>query len=432
VNLRSSAVLAALTVLPGTGAALAQAPPVVAAAGDIACDPADVNYNGGNGTANFCHMKATSDLLVGGGFDAVLVLGDNQYEDGSLAKYQVSFEASWGRVKPLIRPAVGNHEYLTPGASGYFAYFGAAAGDPTKGYYSYDLGAWHVIVLNSNCAEVGGCGAGSPQDQWLVADLAAHPDQCLLAYWHHPRFSSGNHGNDPAYDNFWQRLYQAGADVVLNGHEHIYERFAPQAPSGVADPPRGIRQFTVGSGGKNHTPVVAVQPNSEVRDTTTFGVLKLTLRPDGYDWQFLPDASGTFTDSGSGACHATTPGLDFYSVEPCRLADTRGPTGPSGGPALAAGGVRSFPIAGRCGIPADAVAVALNVTAVNAGAAGNLRLFPAGAVPPASVINFATGVTRANNAVATLSALGEVAVRADLAVQTATVHLVLDVSGYFR
>ena len=200
----------------------------------------------------------------------------------------------------------------------------------------------------------------------------------------------------------------------------------------MADPPRGIRQFTVGTGGKNHTPIVAVQPNSEVRDDTTFGVLKLTLRPDGYDWQFLPDASGTFTDSGSGACHATTPGRGFYTVAPCRLADTRGPAGASGGPALAAGSTRSFPIAGRCGIPADAVAVAVNVTAVNPGAQGNLRLFPSGAAPQASVINFAAGATRANNAVATLSALGEVAVRADLAVPTATVHFVLDVTGYFR
>ena len=279
--------LVVAALLLGATSVEAQAPPVIAAAGDIACDPADPNYNGGAGTATACHMRATSDLLVGAALDAVLVLGDNQYENGTLTKYQASFDPSWGRVKPLIRPAVGNHEYLSPGAAGYYAYFGAAAGDPTKGYYSYDLGSWHLIALNSNCAFVGGCGVGSPQEQWLAADLAANPGRCLLAYWHHPRFSSGAHGNDPAYDVFWQRLYQAQADVVLVGHDHLYERFAPQAPSGVADPARGIRQFTVGTGGKNHVAVVAVQPHSEVRDDSTFGVLELTLRPDGYDWRFL-------------------------------------------------------------------------------------------------------------------------------------------------
>ncbi|HEX6738809.1 MAG TPA: metallophosphoesterase [Vicinamibacteria bacterium] len=413
--------------------AAAQAPPVIAAAGDISCDPADPNYNGGLGTPTACHMRATSDLLVGGGFDAVLVLGDNQYEDGTLAKYQASFDPSWGRVKPLIRPAVGNHEYLSAGAAGYYAYFGAAAGDPAKGYYSYDLGAWHLIVLNSNCSFVGGCGPGSPQEQWLAADLAANPGKCLLAYWHHPRFSSGAHGNDPAYDTFWQRLYQAAADVVLVGHEHIYERFARQAPSGVADPLRGIRQFTVGNGGKNHTQVVAVQPNSAVRNDTDFGVLKMTLRPDGYDWQFLPDASGSFTDSGSATCHYAEGGAGFYPVLPCRLVDTRGPDGPTGGPALAGGGVRSFALAGSCGVPADAKALVLNVTVVNPSAAGNLRLFPTGTVAPlASVISFAAGRTRANNALATLSPTGSLIVRCDLAATPGSAHLVLDVTGYFR
>jgi calcineurin-like phosphoesterase family protein len=427
---RLAPALAVLAFLACGTSAFAQAV-TVAAAGDIACDPADPNFNGGLGTANFCHQRATSDLLLGGGFDAVLVLGDNQYENATLAKYMASFDPSWGRVKPLIRPAVGNHEYLTAGAAGYYAYFGAAAGDPAEGYYSYDLGAWHLVVLNSNCGEVGGCGPGSPQGQWLASDLAAHAGQCLLAYWHHPRFSSGAHGDDPITDPFWQQLYQAQADLILTGHDHDYERFAPQSPAGVYDPWRGIRQFVVGSGGKNHVPVATVRANSEVRDDTTFGVLKLTLRPDGYDWQFLPDASGTFTDSGSGACHSAQAARRFYPVTPCRLVDTRNPPGPAGGPALAAGATRTFSLVGRCGIPADAMALALNVTAVNPTAAGDLRLYPAGPVAPlASVVNFAPGRTRANNAVASLSPAGDVAVRCDM--PSGTVHLVLDVTGYFR
>src|SRR4029077_6962652 len=173
--------VAALLFVFASGPARAAAP-VIAAAGDIACDPADSNYNGGLGTANACRMRATSDLLVGSGLAAVLILGDNQYEDGTWSKYLASYDPSWGRVKAITRPAVGNHEYVTPGAAGYYAYFGAAAGDPAKGWYSFDLGAWHLIVLNSNCADIGGCGPGSPEEQWLAADLAAHPGVCTLAY----------------------------------------------------------------------------------------------------------------------------------------------------------------------------------------------------------------------------------------------------------
>jgi len=197
---------------------------------------------------------------------------------------------------------VGNHEYQTAGAPGYYGYFGAAAGDPAKGYYSYNMGAWHVVVLNSNCTIVS-CAAGSTQEQWLRADLAANPTTCTLAYWHHPRFSSGGHGNDTTVAPFWQALYDTNADLVLNGHEHEYERFAPQNPSAVADTARGIRELIVGTGGKNETAFGTVQANSEVRMTGTFGVLKLTLRATGYDWQFLPEAGKTFTDSGSGVCH---------------------------------------------------------------------------------------------------------------------------------
>jgi acid phosphatase type 7 len=277
--------------------------PIVAAAGDIACDPASSSFNGGSGTSSSCRQKATSELLLNMSPTAVLPLGDTQYEDGALDKFEQSYDPSWGRVKAITRPAVGNHEYLTPGATGYFDYFGAAAGDRSRGYYSYDVGSWHLVALNSNCSAVGGCDTASPQLQWLRADLVTHPATCTLAYWHHPRFSSGAHGSDPSYTAFWQALWDAKAEIVLNGHDHLYERFAPQDPNGAQDMTRGIRQFTVGTGGKNHVGVATVTTNSEVRNADTYGVLKLTLHASSYDFQFVPEPGGTLTDSGSGTCH---------------------------------------------------------------------------------------------------------------------------------
>jgi hypothetical protein len=281
-------------------------PPVtgtkIAAAGDIACDPASSLFNGGQGSGLNCRQMATSDLLVGAGYAAVLLLGDIQYENGAYSKFLASYDPSWGRVKSITKPAPGNHEYQTAGAAGYYQYFGAAAGDPAKGYYSFDLGGWHIVALNSNCSSVGGCGAGSPQEQWLRADLAAHPAACTLAYWHHPRFSSGEHGSDSTYTAFWQALYEANADVVLVGHDHDYERFAPQTPAGTLDLVRGIRQFVAGSGGKNVRTFPTVRPNSEARDVSSLGVLELTLGATGYEWRFRP-AVGSFTDAGSASCH---------------------------------------------------------------------------------------------------------------------------------
>jgi hypothetical protein len=239
--------------------------------------------------------------MLSSNLSSVLVLGDAQYEEGTLAQFQQSYNLSWGRLKNITHPAAGNHEYETAGASGYFSYFGAAAGDKTKGYYSYNIGAWHIIALNSNCSKVGGCGAGSPQEQWLRADLAANPTMCTLAYFHHPRFSSGRHGGNSSYDAFWKALYAAGAEIVLNGHDHNYERFAPQSPSAAADP-KGIQQFVVGTGGKNHALMGSVQPNSVVRNSDTFGFLKLTLHASSYDWQFVPEPGKTFTDSGTRNC----------------------------------------------------------------------------------------------------------------------------------
>ncbi|MGE5123947.1 MAG: metallophosphoesterase family protein, partial [Acidobacteriaceae bacterium] len=208
-----------------------------------------------------------------------------------------------GRQKDRTRPSAGNHDYRTSNASGYFSYFGAAAGDAQKGYYSYNLGAWHVVVINSNCSEVGGCAAESAQYKWLQSDLASHPSQCTLAYWHAPRFSSGAHGNNSSMQPIWQVLYDAGADVVLNGHDHDYERFAPQNPAGTADAAHGIREFVVGTGGKDLRTISNPISNSEVHNANTWGVLRLTLHPTSYDWKFIPVTGMTFTDSGSATCH---------------------------------------------------------------------------------------------------------------------------------
>jgi acid phosphatase type 7 len=269
---------------------------VIAAAGDIACASSTP-------TSSTCHHRATSDLIAGSGFDALLDLGDNQYDVGALSAYNTYYDPTWGRAKPSTHPVPGNHEYGTANAAGYFGYFGSKAGDPSKGYYSYDIGAWHVIALNSNCSNVGGCGSGSPEEQWLRADLAAHPAACTVAYWHHPRFSSGTeHGSDTTYTAFWQALYDGGAEVVLNGHEHNYERFAPQTGTGEADA-NGIREFVVGTGGASHYEFGTPIANSQVRNSTTFGILKLMLHPSGYDWEFVPEAGSTFVDSGSSACH---------------------------------------------------------------------------------------------------------------------------------
>ena len=421
---------------PSAAAPAADAPPsvVVAAAGDIACDPGDANYNGGAGTATACRMAATSDLLVSLAPAAVLTLGDNQYEDGTFAKYLASYAPSWGRLKAITFPVPGNHDYRTPGAADYFAYFGAAAGTAGEGWYSFDRGGWHLVALNANCGSAGGCDAASPQGRWLAADLAAHPDVCTLAFWHHPRFSSGPHGSDATYKPFWDALHAAGADVVLNGHDHLYERFAPQRPDGAADP-SGPRQFTAGTGGKNLTGVVAVQPNSVVRHAASFGVLQLTLYGNGYEWRFAPLAGSTFRDAGAAFCHsaAPPPAADFYTLDPpCRLADTRESAGPTGGPALAAGVTRAFPAAGACGVPAAATAVAANLTVLVPDRAGHVSAFPWGTrYPGTATVSFNAGKNRANNAIVGLGVGGKLAVAAAMP-PGGTAHLVVDVFGYFR
>ena len=264
--------------------------PVLVGAGDIA---------GCSGKGD----EFTADLIDDIPAATVFTTGDNAYDSGSDAAFEDCYEPSWGRHKARTYPVPGNHDYYTANASGYFDYFGAAAGDPSKGYYSYDRGEWHVVALNAMCEQVGGCEEGSPMLEWLEQDLAANPKTCTVAYWHHPLFSSGPHGNQAKIKPTWDALYAANVDVVVNGHDHVYERFAPQTPDGAADPERGIRQFVVGTGGYTHYQFEDVQPNSEVRNSDTYGVLKLTLHRTGYDWEVVPAAGKTFTDSGSASCH---------------------------------------------------------------------------------------------------------------------------------
>jgi len=264
--------------------------------------PAPINLTGAGdiavcGQEGDDHTAALLDQIQGEIFTA----GDNSNEAGTTYQFTECFGPSWGRHKERIHPSPGNHDYMTPGAPDYYAYFGPAAGEPGKGYYSYDLGDWHIVALNSNCNHLA-CGPDSEQVAWLRADLEAHPSRCTLAYWHHPRFSSGLAGGSGLY-GFWQVLYEHGAEIVVNGHDHDYERFAPQDPDGNPDPQRGIRQFLAGTGGASQRGQGEIMANSEIFHTGTYGVLKFTLYPDHYDWEFVPVAGESFTDSGSTPCH---------------------------------------------------------------------------------------------------------------------------------
>jgi hypothetical protein len=275
------ATTATTTTVPSSG------DPVLVGAGDIA----QCSSNGDEETA------ALLDRTPG----TVFTVGDNVYPDGSAANFTNCYQGSWGRHKARTRPAPGNHEYRQPGAGPYFQYFGANAGQPGKGWYSYDSGSWHVVVLNSNCNVVG-CDRDSAQGQWLRADLAAHPNVCTAAIYHHPRFSSGDHGGDANVQTLWGPLDDHGVDVVINGHDHSYERFAPMDGAGRADS-AGIRQFVVGTGGAQGSTFGGAQPNSELRKSGSNGLLKLTLHKGSYDWEFLATAGDSFRDSGRGTCH---------------------------------------------------------------------------------------------------------------------------------
>lgn len=276
---------------------------LIAAAGDIACDPTDAGFNGGNGTGTACAQKATSDLIAGTPAIAdVLSLGDNQYGCGGFQAFLQSFDLSWGRFLAKIHPVAGNHEYqpsggtdCAPDAAGYFRYFGAAAGD-ARADSAWNAGSWHLIGLNGECGDVGGCDAASPQGRFLRDHLGSK--KCTLAYWHEPFYNGASRVSDYRY--FWQTLSAAGADIILNGHIHTYARFAPQDADGGANPSRGIRQFIVGTGGKS---LGSLPGSSNVEFTASrFGVIKLRLHATTYDWQFVA-VDGTVVDSGSAPCH---------------------------------------------------------------------------------------------------------------------------------
>lgn len=265
-------------------------PVVLVGAGDISsCD-----------NNNDAATAALLDSIDG----TVFTAGDNVYDNGKMSEFLDCYGPTWGKYKSRTRPTPGNHDYGTGGASDYFAYFGSAAGTAGKGYYSYDLGSWHIVSLNSNCLAAGGCDTNSEQGKWLESDLKAASSTCTLAVMHHPRFSSGSkHGNNEEVQPLWQILYNNKADVVIAGHEHLYERFDPQDPMGTFDEKSGIVEFVVGTGGKDLYSFGVTKPNSAVRDNKTFGVLKLTLGKNSYSWDFIPVIGSEFTDSGFNYCH---------------------------------------------------------------------------------------------------------------------------------
>lgn len=275
----------------------------IVAVGDIACDPSDNNFSGDNQL--FCQSKKTYELLETIKPDAVLILGDIQYEDGALEKFNKSYDKDWGKAKNITYPVPGNHEYGVDEAKDYFSYFGSRAGEPGKGYYGLDLGSWHIIALNSNCEHISGCGRNSEQAVWLEQELAKSQPYCSLAFWHHPRFTSGKYTADGdaagRTEAFWNILFEHKAELVLNGHDHIYERFAPQSPAGKPNE-IGLRQFTVGTGGKNLYQQQSQKPNSEKVIDNNFGVLALELYEKSYKWQFV-STQNKVLDSGSGNCH---------------------------------------------------------------------------------------------------------------------------------
>ena len=264
------------------------ADPVLVGAGDIASCPRSQD-------------EATAKLLdsISG---TVFTAGDNVYTHGSASEFTNCYGPTWGRHKSRTRPAPGDEDWETAGAKGYFGYFGSKAGPAGRGYYSYALGAWHVVVLDTDCSEVGGCGSTSPQANWLRSDLAANPTACTIAIFHHPRFSSAQSKPDGRSVTLWQILYSNGADVIVSGHRHQYERFAPQTPSGTPST-YGIREFVVGTGGAGLVGFSTVAANSQVRNGSTYGVLKLTLHSSSYDFAFVPIAGQSFRDSGSASCH---------------------------------------------------------------------------------------------------------------------------------
>jgi hypothetical protein len=333
----------------------------IVAVGDLACQ------TGAPPTSISCQQMATSNLALSANPDAVIELGDAQYDCGSASDFAGSYDPSWGRLKAITHPVIGNHEYNiaggttvacpglpAPDATAYFNYFGTAA-DPAypgcmpncNGYYSFDLGSWHIVMINAMlCGPVlgGKCYLGSAQEKWLVADLKAHSNQCTLAAWHEPLYSTSE--KELGVQQLWADLYAYGADVVLNGHLHRYERWAPQDQNGNRDDAYGLREFVIGTGGRSFQSLGSgITANFEVGDATSFGVMKMTLHTNGYDWQFLPTAGGSFTDSGSASCHGKPGsfaiGSDGPAARPSRIVARIFDAG-FGGSATFAGGMVLF------------------------------------------------------------------------------------------
>ena len=283
----------------------------VGAVGDIACDQSNQYFNNGNGVGEKCRHRAVYDLLRSWPLDAFLMLGDGQYETGQFGSWAASYDRTFGNLRPITYPAAGNHDYLAlpRDGTGYFDYwngpgnFTGQAGDRDKGYFSFDLGSWHIITLNTNCSKAGGCQTGSPQERWLRADLQKNPRACTMAFFHHPLFSGGGEGSATRAIAIWRALDDFGVEVVLGGHNHDYERFRMQTESGAPDPSGGIREFVVGTGGKNLIPFIRNAAGTVVRNDTTYGALQMTLRNRSYSWKFEPVLGKTFRDAGTADCH---------------------------------------------------------------------------------------------------------------------------------
>jgi hypothetical protein len=259
-------------------------PAVLIGAGDIG----DCSLPGSEATARLL------DRIPG----TVFTAGDNAYPSGTADDYRNCYHSTWGRHITRTRPTAGNHDYEHTRGVPYFEYFGSAAGPPGSGFYSYNVGAWHVVALNSEISMQ----AGSPQLEWLREDLKNSRARCTVAYWHRPLFSSGEQGDNPDTRQFWRTLFEFGAEIVVSAHDHSYERFAPQNPDGLPDPARGLRQFVVGTGGAGLRSFMGVRLNSEARGSV-WGVLILTLDDGSYRWEFQPVDGATFRDSGAGQCH---------------------------------------------------------------------------------------------------------------------------------